>query len=247
LILAKRTGPNVGTVRLLGMRLAAGQSFMSAPLARDRCIEVLGDSLSVGYGAEAAEVHCTDLPSFENSSVAWPRLVAEALGAETQILAYSGYGVLRNYGDKETRSKEAFPYFYPRTVLAEKQGLWDRSRFKPQVALCFLGTNDYSTKPVPSAEDFVAAYRALLAQARMERGDLPILCLCANDERSLQKRVQEAVAQEQEAGLPTQFLSLPGAKSGEFGCDGHPKAVVHQRWAALISPKLGKMMKWTVE
>jgi lysophospholipase L1-like esterase len=247
LILAKRTGPNIGPVRMLGLRLGLGQSFLSAPAPMERRIEVIGDSLSVGYGAEAAQEHCHDLPAFENSSLSWARMVGEAVGADIHLLAFSGYGVVRNYGEKATSSKEPFPHFYPRTVLAERREPWDRSRFVPQVAISFLGSNDYSTKPVPSAEAFIAGYRDLLAEARKGRGDLPILCLAANDERTLQKRVQELVAQEQAAGLPTQFLSLPGTKAGEFGCDGHPKAVVQARWAAVITPKLDEMMNWTAK
>ena len=247
LLLAKRTGPNIGAVRLQGLRLGAGERFLAPPPALERRIEFLGDSLTNGYGDEGPRLDCAELPPYENSSLSWARLVAQAFGAEAQLLAYSGYGVLRNYGDKERQSKDPFPLYYPRTVLGEKDGLWDRSRFQPQAAVVFLGTNDHSTEPTPPAKDFIAAYRALLASAREGRGGLPILCLAPKDRQILVERVQALVAQEQAQGLPTQCLSLPAPHEHELGCDYHPQAVVHARWAELVEAKLGEMMKWAVK
>jgi lysophospholipase L1-like esterase len=243
LLVAKRTGPNIGTVRFRGLRLAAGERLLSPPPPLGRHIEFLGDSLTNGYGDEGPGLQCSQLPPYENSSLSWARLSATALDAEAQLLAYSGYGVLRNYGDKERSSSEPFPLFYPRTVLAES-GAWERSRFRPDVAVVFLGTNDYSTEPAPLPEDFMRAYRALLASAREGRGSLPILCLYPQDKPVLIQAVKDLVAQEQAEGLPTQSLGLPDAGDDERGCDYHPKAVVHARWAALVEPKLREMMKW---
>ena len=247
LLLSKRTGPNIGPVRLQGLRLAAGQRLLVAPKAYKRRIEFVGDSLTNAYGNESLKMECSELPPYENSSLGWARIVTDALGAESQLLAYSGYGVVRNYGDKNPISKDPFPFYYPRTVLAEKSGEWDRSQFKPQVAVCFLGTNDYSTEPTPPAEAFVAAYRAFLAQVREGRGQLPILCLYPSERQILVKQVQEVVAQEQANGLPTQILGLAGPKDGELGCDWHPQVVVHARWAKKIEPKIREMMKWSSE
>jgi lysophospholipase L1-like esterase len=244
LLLAKRTGPNIGVVRLRGLRLAAGERLLSPPKAQGRRIEFLGDSLTNGYGDEGPGLQCADLPSYENSSVGWARLSASALGAEAQLLAYSGYGVVRNYGDKARQSPDPFPFYYPRRVLTEKAP-WDRDQFRPQVAVVFLGTNDFSTAPAPLPADFIAAYRALLLTAREGRGALPILCLYPDEKTDLARCVKDLVAQEKAEGLPTQSLGLPGAKEGELGCDYHPLAVVHARWAKLVVPKLKKMMKWT--
>ena len=245
LLIAKRTGPNIGVVRLQGLRLEAGHRLLSPPPAQKRRIEFLGDSLTNAYGDEGPSLECKVLPPYENSSLSWARRTATELGAEAHLLAYSGYGVVRNYGEKKRQSADPYPIYYPRTVLAEKSRLWERDQFKPDLAVVFLGTNDHSTEPTPKAEDFSQGYRDLIAAAREGRGRLPVLCLYPVDREILAKRVEAIVAEEQSAGLPTQVLGLPAPKQDELGCDWHPKAVVHARWAKLAEPKIREMMKWT--
>ncbi len=246
LLVAKRTGPNIGIVRFKGLRLAAGQSLLTPPKAHARRIEFLGDSLTNGYGDEGPGLHCSVLPPYENSSRSWARQVATALGAEAQLLAYSGYGVVRNYGDKEPASRDPYPFYYPRTVLAEKAE-WERSHYEPQVAVVFLGTNDYSTEPSPAEQDFIKGYRALLAAAREGRHKLPILCLYPQEKPVLAERVKALVAEERAEGLRTEVLGLSAPPQEELGCDWHPQAVVHERWALEVVPKLAEMMKWAVK
>lgn len=246
LLVAKRTGPNIGIVRFKGLRLAAGNRLLAPPTALERRIEFLGDSLTNGYGNEGPSKTCSVLPPYENSSKSWARLTADALGAEAHLLAYSGYGVVRNYGDKEKASKDPFPTYYPHTVLAEKAA-WEREAYRPQVAVILLGTNDHSTEPIPATEAFIRGYRDLIAAARAGRGRLPLLCLYRQDLPVLAERVKAIVAAEQKDGLPTEILGLPAAKDDELGCDWHPLAVVHARWAELAVPKLAEMMKWSVK
>jgi lysophospholipase L1-like esterase len=124
---------------------------------------------------------------------------------------------------------------------------WDREAFKPQVAVIFLGTNDHSTEPVPTTEAFVSGYRALIAAAREGRGRLPILCLYPHERPVLTDRVKAIVEAEKAEGLPTEILALPAPADEELGCDWHPMAVVHARWAELVIPKLAEMMNWTVK
>jgi len=113
LLIAKRTGPNIGIVRFKGLRLAPGAQLLSPPPALERRIEFLGDSLTNGYGDEGPGLHCSVLPPYENSSLSWARRVATDLQAEAHLLAYSGYGVVRNYGEKEAASAEPFPTTTP--------------------------------------------------------------------------------------------------------------------------------------
>lgn len=246
LLIAKRTGPNIGIVRFKGLRVAAGKRLLAPPAAQERRIEFLGDSLTNGYGNEGPGKACSVLPPYENSCKSWARMTADALGAEAHLLAYSGFGVIRNYGDKERVSKDPFPTYYPKTVLAEK-AVWERDAYRPQVAVILLGTNDHSTEPIPTEEAFIGAYRELIAAARAGRGKLPLLCLYRQDLPVLAERVQAIVAAEQKEGLPTEILGLPAAKDEELGCDWHPLVVVHSRWAELATAKLAEMMKWTVK
>ncbi len=108
LLIAKRTGPNIGTVHFQGLRLASNGRLLSPAPALPRRLEFLGDSLTNGYGDEGPGLQCSQLPPYENSSLSWARLTATALGAEAQLL-YLFRLQLRNYGDKEPRSRIPSP------------------------------------------------------------------------------------------------------------------------------------------
>jgi hypothetical protein len=207
-------------------------------------LEFVGDSLTNGYGNEGSSLQCAELPPYENSSLSWARLTADALQADAQLLAYSGYGLVRNYGAKESRSADPMPTYYPRTVLGEAKGLWDRQRFKPDLCAVLLGTNDFSTEPHPSDEDYLGAYRDLLVALREGRPGLPILCLYRQDVPLMSKLVKKLVKEEQGQGNKVEALGLPLLKQEDCGCDWHPKVLVHEQWARLAEPKIRNMLGW---
>lgn len=244
LIIAKRTSPNFGPVTFLGFRLDEGAKLLAAEAAPARRLEFIGDSLTNGYGDEGPGLACKELPPYENSSLSFARVCAEALQADAQLLAYSGYGLLRNYGDKEPRSKDPMPTYYPRTVLSEAKGTWDRGRYKPDLAAILLGTNDYSTEPHPSDEDFLAAYRDLLDAVRDGRPGLPILCLYRQDLPACSKLVKQLVKEEQAKGHQVEALGLPILQQSDCGCDWHPKVHVHAAWAELVTKKIRNRLNW---
>jgi lysophospholipase L1-like esterase len=243
-VLAKRTSPNFGPMSLEGLRLEKDATLLKAPAAPKRRLEFVGDSLTNGYGNEGVALQCAELAPFENSSLSWARQTAEALGADAQMLAFSGYGLVRNYGAAGQSSPDPVPLFYPRTVLAEAGGLWDRSRFVPDATVVFLGSNDHSTAPAPEAETFIRAYHAFLGVLRQGRPGLPILCAYPDNDSDFAKRVQQVVAEEKAKGLPVEALGLPPAKDHEMGCDYHPLVVVHERWRDLAVEKLRKILSW---
>lgn len=244
LVLAKRTGPNYGPVTLLGLRLGEDGALLGAEPARARRLEFIGDSLTNGYGNEGTSLKCAELAPYENNSQSWGRLCGEALKAEVQTVAFSGYGLMRNYGATETHSKDPVPFYYPRTVLAEP-GLWDRSLFVPDLSVVFLGTNDHSTPPMPEAAEFIGAYHAFLTQVRQGRSPgLPILVAYPDDGSSFAQQVETLVSEEQAQGHKVEGLALPPAGQGQLGCDWHPLVVVHQRWAELAEARISKILNW---
>jgi lysophospholipase L1-like esterase len=244
LVLAKRTAPNFGAITLLGLRFDAAARLDAPPPAMDRRLEFVGDSLTNGYGIEGPGKVCSTLAAYENSSLSWARLGAQALKAEAQLLAYSGYGLVRNYGAPGPRSDDPVPFYYPRQVLAEPEPLWDRGRFVPDLTVVFLGTNDYSTPPFPKAAEFENAYAAFLDQLRAGRQKQKILLVYPDNGQTLALRVQAVAESQQMVGHWVETLGLPSAADDEYGCDWHPKAMVHERWALLFEAKVRKMLRW---
>lgn len=243
LLLAKRTSPNFGPVTLLGLRFGSTEALPDPPPALKRRLEFIGDSLTNGYGTEGPGLKCQSLAPYENAERAWARRCAEALKAEAQILAYSGYGLVRNYGAADSRSKDPVPFYYPRRVLADP-ALWPREAFVPDLSVVFLGTNDYSTQPSPSDQVFEDAYAAFLDQVRDGRDGLKIILAYPADGSSFAKRVQAVVESQQSVGHWVEGLALPQPGESERGCDWHPKVSVQQQWADLASAKIRKMLHW---
>lgn len=245
LTLAKRTAANSGPVTVLGLRLAGqGAALHAPPPEQERRLEFVGDSLTNAYGVEGPGKQCPSLAPYENSTVSWALLAARALGAEAHLLAYSGHGLVRNYGAPGRSSDDPVPFYYPR-ILAAEPSPWDRNAYRPQAVVIHLGTNDHSTAPSPSTEAFEEAYRLFLDQVREGRTGLKILLAHPDDNSPLARRVKAVAENQQAVGHWVEALGLPQpAAEEEWGCDWHPKAAVHERWARLAEARLRKMMGW---
>jgi lysophospholipase L1-like esterase len=242
-VIAKRTGPNFGPVRLLGMRLQGDATLLRPPPAPSRRLEFVGDSLSVGYGNEGPGRHCGQLGPYENSSLSWARQTADLVDADAQIVAVSGRGLVRNYGAPGRTSPGPMPRDYPRTLQGDSL-LWDRKRFVPDLAVVLLGDNDFSTRPVPLPADFIAAYHAFLDVLRQGRPGMPILCAYMAGSAGLAQCVKSVVAEEQAKGQPVDLLPLPAVAEKNLGCDAHPNVWVHTQWAKIAASKIRKTLKW---
>ena len=144
--LEKLTESPVGGSRFKGFYAAAGSIPEKAP-ARPREIEFIGDSYTVGYGNTSASRQCTDREVHDRTDTtkAFGPVLARALDADYRIIAYSGRGVVRNYGGAVPG--ESMVSLYPR---AKPDDAKDPARpdpgWKPQVIVINLGTNDFSNK-----------------------------------------------------------------------------------------------------
>ncbi|MBN1653087.1 MAG: hypothetical protein JXA30_04855 [Deltaproteobacteria bacterium] len=127
-----------------GFRIPEGASVM--PLSpKPYRLEVIGDSITCGYGNEVSVLDPTNYHyTTENSNAynAWGAIAARNLDAEYVAVAYSGRGVYRNYGGED---RETVPEMYldalPDNLSAAP---WDVSRFVPDIVVINLGTNDFS-------------------------------------------------------------------------------------------------------
>lgn len=124
------------------------------PPTRKRRIEFIGDSHTVGYGNTSKKRECSqaEVHDTTDTTLAFGPVLARRLDADYRVIAYSGYGVVRNYDGH--KPGENLPYLYPRAIPGEAGGRaaeWD-----PQVIVINLGTNDFST-PVHAGEAWADA------------------------------------------------------------------------------------------
>ncbi|WP_199902589.1 SGNH/GDSL hydrolase family protein [Azospirillum sp. B4] len=150
---------------------------------RARQIEFIGDSHTVGYGniadQSAFQATCTTAEVWDTTDTSQgiaPRL-AGRYGADYQVNAISGRGIVRNYNGF---AADTLPQAYPYTLF-EHAARYEDAAWHPRVIVIALGTNDFSTALNPGEKwatrdalhadyettyvDFVTALRARNPQA----------------------------------------------------------------------------------
>ena len=144
-LLTKRTEASYGIAALRGILVDSAGGLLTMQQPRpSRRIEFVGASWFAGYGNEGASIQCSDLRSAENNYESVGPMTARLLGAEGVVVAYSGRGVVRNYGDPSLRSAEPFPVLYPRTLASRTEPLWDFGSFTAIGGLAATGTTSTS-------------------------------------------------------------------------------------------------------
>jgi lysophospholipase L1-like esterase len=192
--------------------------------AKARRIEFIGDSHTVGYGDTSPRRECTrpEVHDTTNTQLAFGPLLAKRLDMDYRVIAYSGYGVVRNYDG--SAPGDSLPKRYPRAIPGEEAPAGSDG-WKPAFVVIGLGNNDFSTplhpgEAWPDQPALHADYRATyVAFVRMLAARYPgarfILLARANfveDVLDVQRRLGNAAKVEV---LPLQELELTG-------CDWHP-------------------------
>lgn len=236
-VIRRRTEGHLGPTDVIDVETDGRLLPAPAPALR---MEVLGDSITAGYGDEGSSRYCKFSPKTENFFRTYAGLAAAAVGAEASAIAWSGKGVARNYGG-DTK-EPTLPAIYERSVPTEPGSRWV-DEAPTDVVVINLGTNDFSTEADPTAEEFVAAYVAMLEAVRARHPHAPILCTVApllrDDERAVvETYIDQALALRRHAGdASLRRIDLHEEPRG-WGCDWHPSAATHAAMAERLVPAL---------
>jgi lysophospholipase L1-like esterase len=237
--LYRRTEGSFGETVVLGFDL---EGELLAPPPVQRRIEIVGDSITCGYGNEGV-APCSFSAETENHYLTYGALAARALGAELSTVAWSGKGVVNNYGDDVF---EPLPQVYDR-LLASDGAPWDFS-WQPDVVVINLGTNDFSTGDDPPEAVFVPAYVDFLAHLRAVYPQAFILALAPSlygaEAAMVAGYLQSAVDQRHIAGdAELAFADINVDWIGS-GCDGHPSLATHAGMAMRLTTELQTQLGW---
>ncbi len=216
------------TISFDGFALPATGVALPAP-HQNRQIEFIGDSHTVGYGNISATRTCSkdELWAATDNSKAFGPLTAAHYGADYQVNAISGHGIVRNY---DGSPGDPVPIAYPYTLL-DKAKLYSDPLWHPQVIVIALGTNAFAT-PLHASErwksrdelhaDYEATYVRFVESIRM-RNPHPLLILWATDGSSgeIQAEVQKVVSTLKRNG-ETRIAFIPMNGLSMTGCHWHP-------------------------
>ena len=148
-----------------GFVLNDGAKILKPDTKKRPKIEFIGNSITCGYGNEAAsgEDHFAD--STSNFAKSFAGLTIKNLNAISMVVARSGIGIYKNYGDTIIGSRWPMPRVYENALINDTTTKWDFSQFKPDVVVLGLGTNDLSENNY-NYEKFAVSYIAFIKNIR---------------------------------------------------------------------------------
>lgn len=232
------------------------------PAAGQRRMEIIGDSITCGYGVEAEGEWVPFHTATENPTKSYSMLTARALDAEVNLVSWSGNGITSGYVEETATApsdKWLMPEVYQYTDISGSEKLyggdegkwekWDFSRFVPDVILINLGTNDCSwCKDIRERKDcFREQYVKFLQYVRDSNPEAQILCMLGTMDQRLLKELEEAVRifAETRGDSAVHFLTLPPQDPADgYGADWHPCPHTHRETAKLVAAEVRRIMNW---
>jgi lysophospholipase L1-like esterase len=108
-----------------------------------RKIEVVGDSISVGYGLDDI-APCSNSAALEDNPRTYAALAATSFNADYSVVTYSVRGLVRNYVTATLDSNPIMPTLYTRYGANDADNSYTfPSDWTPDVVFINLGTNDW--------------------------------------------------------------------------------------------------------
>eukprot|EP01040_Poterioochromonas_malhamensis_P016889 gene16889-19280_t len=211
--------------------------------AKKNQLIVFGDSYTAAYGVDQLSP-CSYSAATQDVTHGYAVLMADELEADIHVIAWSGKGAVRNYGDTNQVSANPLPTYYNRTLGGfaapdVNTNYWDPKMYEPQVAIVMLGTNDYSTQPQPTDDQFTNALVDFVHQIESDYTNAKVLLLCAPGSPTVQCKNIKAAA---DATAVTYFEIPVDVWEGGVGCDGHPFTTTQQNMAEAVLPTVKQLL-----
>lgn len=165
--LVKVTECLLGRVTFDGFVLDKGKALVEGTPRELRNIHFIGNSITCGYGIEAESSNEHFEAKTENFYEGYAAITARVLNADYTVIARSGIGVYRNYGESSEGSKDNMRAIYNRVIYDDSSSVRSFAGYSPDVICVNLGTNDYSTNSVNDElfkESYLVFLDTLLAQ-----------------------------------------------------------------------------------
>lgn len=237
------------------------ENILEPPLAKKLKIEMVGDSITCGYGNEGSvEELCHDT-SEENPMCAYSLLTAIHLDADVNVVAWNGKGVITAYigedGEKIKDESWLVPMLYEYTDAGcendylhtpeQSWEKWDNTKFVPDIISVYLGTNDasYTDNDEARNNEFIEGYVKFIENIRSKNANVPILCMLGNMDKRLCESVNKAVNVFNEKHMTNDvyYLDLPLQDEADgLGIFWHPTETTHRKTAALVESRIKEIL-----
>ena len=226
----------------------------------NRNILFIGDSLTAGYGVDGQEP-CHDLEALENSDHSYATLVSWYFGANFHIIAWSGRGLVKNARDENSESDPdtTMPFLFNRTIAyystqakpAGQVNTYNMSRFMPDVICINLGSNDYSSDPIPTSTTFNSHYVTFIQHllTLYPRSTLFVMC---GPHRSADKEpfctnIMTIVSTFNSTTSQVNYVNMKGilAEKSDWGCGSHPSMKGSIKMEKVLEDAIELNVNWS--
>lgn len=241
-----------------------GETGLAATEAPDLKLELVGDSITCGYGVEG-DLTQTYTTATENVSLAWSYLTAGRLNADYSIVSKSGAGIISGYtGDGVRCTDNILSDYYDKmgcSMGAIAPDVMPQSfdydfAFEPDVVVVNLGTNDISfVRPFDERgqlrisddesearrREFYTEYKKFIQHVRERNPFSKILCILGVMGTALNSEVETAVRELNAAGDSRIYLLTleeQDAAHDGYGTDYHPSRVTQVKLADKVTAAL---------
>ena len=246
----KCTEGEFGCTSIHQLILAPNGKLKFAP-RKHRMIEIYGDSYTCGYGSEGKNAADPFKLETENCNKTYGCILSRYFDADYALIAHSGRGVVRNYGDtvrlsKNTMSTRMTHVFDDHDASA----IYDFKSYKPDVVLINLGTNDFALNPAPTDDEFINGYIKMIKQIRKVYGDdEPILCILPHSGGPTSRLIPEMMKRMNNdkflfaASLMEHIVTC----KYDMGASSHPNYSGHRKIAMTLIPLISAITGWQLE
>lgn len=242
----KRSEGEFGKTTIHKVVLPTSGKLLEAPEKRMRHIEFIGNSLTCGYGTEGKDRDAPFLVETENCNLTFAAMIARYYDTDYTMVAHSGRGAVRNYGDSVRVSKNTMLHKMTNTFDEDASYNWDFEKYTPDLVVINLGSNDFSSEPYPHKSEFIEGYGRIIAHLRQNYGQIPILCIYPS--------VMQASVFDYYVDL-LKSLSDPKVhlyklkedlynNTTDLGAGWHPGYLGHKKMAMSLIPYISTITDW---
>lgn len=221
-------------------------------------IEIIGDSITCGYGIEGDEMRKLFTTEEENITKTYGYKIAEHFKADVNFISYSSKGIItasvEHEVDKDTKITDwLMPIVYKYTDLKvsnylniKEPEVWDNKRFKADIIIINLGTNDATyTRGIKERGDmFGEGYYNFLTYLREYNSKAKIICTFGvmGQELSseISKQVERFNKEKQDGQVFFVNFDIQDRKDG-IGTFDHPSVKTHEKMANRLIKLIEKI------
>jgi len=237
---------------------------LGADVVPKRQIEIIGDSITVGYGLDGT-YPCTNNAEVEDNPKTYAALAAEALSADYNVIAWSGIGITRNYPSATPDTSPLMGELYTRYGANDADNSYTfPAEWSPAAVVINLGTNDFSYIDIDesgqpyNARDplnvtiYKDAMLGFVQSIQTHYPDADYFLLTSPMLSDSYPTAEEAQHTTQTDVLKAAVTQLGGkahlvewpSQGSDVGCDYHPNAATHAAEGEVLAKAIGAVLGW---